>query len=244
MTTLVCVSDLHLDQRTAGVSRFEEIARGLRQAKDEAIKRKADIFICAGDVGDPDSGSVVYRLLALCAEVMADLDSAGVSQLWVKGNHDGEEGESLFTPLKAFMDDKRGEVAETADYWGWPGKSGKFDVLALPHAKYNPELKVRDFIDWKGPPRPTVVVSHLFPIPGIEPGEETKEMPRGGPRPLPCEALAQIPGQVIILSGHWHKRQIYQPPVPGCPPVHVIGSLCQLSHAEESNQPGFLCLEF
>ena len=246
MTTVVAVSDLHLDVRTTGVRRFDEVARTLRQAKGEAIRRKVDLFICAGDLGDPDSGSIVYRLLALCLETAFDLDRAGIPHLWVKGNHDGKSGESLFTPIAALADGvvSNARVCEEPAYWG----GEEYDVLALPHSEYDPAQFVREFAGWKEESKsevPTLVVSHLFPIPGIEPGEETSEMPRGGPRPLPCEELARIPGRVVVLSGHYHRRQVYQPSVKGCPPVYVIGSIATLSYGEESNgDPGFLVVRF
>jgi DNA repair exonuclease SbcCD nuclease subunit len=249
MVTIVSISDLHLDVRTQGRRRKDEIASALHQAKGTAIARKMlreeVLFVCAGDLGDPDSGSIVYPLLALCIEVMQELEKNGIRQVWVKGNHDGESGESLFTPLAALAEGmKLAGVSEVPDRWGW----ADVDVLALPHAKYDPVKEVGDFAKWREERRstdflrPAVVVSHLFPILGIEPGEESSEMPRGGPMPLPCEELAKVPGPVLILSGHYHRRQVHQPPVKGCPPVHVIGSAVQLSHSEESNSPGFLVI--
>ena len=77
-TTIIACSDLHLDARCHGQRRFPEIARALHQAKGEAIARQKlgedVIFVCAGDLGDPDSGSIVYKLLALCIEVMGRLE--------------------------------------------------------------------------------------------------------------------------------------------------------------------------
>lgn len=245
MTTIVAVSDLHLDWRTHGVPRFDEIAKALHQAKDEAIKRKADLFVCAGDLGDPDSGSIVYRLLALCIEVMMELHDNDIHVVFVAGNHDGDEGEGILTPLKALAGSLRGfTVAETA-LWE---ELESFDLLALPFARYEPEKAVRQFIEWKKRAgreyRTSVVVSHLTSIEGIENGEETSEMPRGGIRSLPLELLAEIKGPVIVISGHWHKRQVFQPRVPGCPPIFVCGSLATLTHGEESNgTPGYLVVE-
>lgn len=258
MTLIVAVSDIHADHRNNGVERFEEIARGMRQAVQVAIDRKADLFVGGGDYSDPDSGAIVFRVIALLIESMMRLDKAGIPQVWVKGNHDatsGSGGESVLTPIARLSDYCYARVAEspmTIDWW--TERSGRrFGVLLLPHGQYDAAARVSDFATSMrvqdasvGPPGVSplrVVVSHLFPIPEMEPGEETSEMPRGGPNPLPLEALAEIPGEVLVLSGHYHKRQVFRSGVRGCPPVHVIGSLCQLSHSEESNSPGFLVIE-
>ena len=246
MTTIVACSDLHLDTRTDGVRRFPEVENALWQAAREAVKRRADLFCMLGDLGDPDSGGVVYPLLALVVRVMGFLAAEGVPQVWVKGNHDGPVGQSLFTPLAAYSESCGFVNAYVFEEPGDWLLREDFDVLALPHGQYDADAIVRKFTaerkPWRKRGSPSVVLSHLYPIEGLEFGEESEEFARGGPNPLPLDALSELGEGVVVLQGHFHKRQTYQPPVG--PLIHVVGSLVQLSHSEEANDPGFLIITF
>jgi DNA repair exonuclease SbcCD nuclease subunit len=98
---------------------------------------------------------------------------------------------------------------------------------------YDVEEKLREMTAASPRPR-TVVLSHLN-VPGIVPGEETTEMPRGREITLP-EKLAHERA-CLVLQGHFHRRQTT--PLG----TRVVGSLARLTFGEENNRPGFLVVE-
>ena len=224
---IVCSSDWHLDHVTAGVPRFEEIAAAVDQAVAHAITTKADMFIFAGDLCDPDSGVSVFRCVQKAFEAAIRLSDANIRSIWVAGNHDIIEdgsGDTTLSPLKAI-----GRDVHVADR---PGVI--WNVLALPFvsalAPYDPAAEAKRLIALHCP---QVVVGHLN-VPGIIPGEETHEMPRGREVIFPVKETAGIP---LKLHGHYHRQQVTPEG------IHIPGSLARLTFGEEAHTPGFLVFE-
>jgi DNA repair exonuclease SbcCD nuclease subunit len=232
-------SDWHLDWRTVGVARFDEVRAASRQTVEAAIRQKVDLYAFTGDLADSDGGTGVLRCVEVAIEVATLLSNAGIESCWVAGNHDVvEDGTGLTTlsPLRAlgfgsmvrvFEQPRVAEVDDCA-------------LLALPYPAatnpYDPVAFVREAKALRGFEK-VVVLTHLQ-VEGAQLGEETTDMPRGRDVRFPHEECGL---GWTILAGHYHKRQTIARP--GLPPVHVVGALARLAFGEQSNTPSYSIIE-
>jgi len=229
-------SDWHPDWVSFGVPRFDEVERAVEQTVKTARDEKCTHYIFVGDLCDPDSGPVVFRCVDLAVRTAMYLASCGIFSYWVVGNHDVIEdgsGTSTLFPLRSL-----GKFDSMVTLYDQPTLdvfSDGLNVLALPFTPtshtYDPMVPVTDFLRTKGR---GLVLSHLT-CPGIVPGEETKEMPRGRDVILPLEKLAARP-QTTIIQGHYHERQSHGN-------LHIPGSLARLTFSHADYNPSFLVLD-
>lgn len=233
---LLQTSDWHLDWVTFGISRFDEIDRAVQTTCETAVKEKCTDYFFTGDLCDPDSGPVVFRCVDLAIRAAMFLTYAGIRSHWLVGNHDVIEdgsGTSTLTPLRALG--KTGFVT-LYDQPTLDNRDDGVSILALPFTPtshtYDPMVPVRDFLRTPGK---GIVLSHLT-CPGIIPGEETNDMPRGRDVLLPLVELAKRPN-TLILQGHYHKPQSHDM-------LHIPGSLARLTFGEVENDPSFLIMDF
>lgn len=249
----LCVSsDWHLDRYTAGLCRFDDVARSARAVVALAKSERCDGFMFMGDLADP--GPAAHRCSAFAIEVASDLASAGIWSRWLVGNHDVVEdgsGSSTLSPLAAV--EFRSNLVKvwsrpTIDILGGDEHDGEdlpVMMVALPHpprgSGYDPEGVVRSA---DGPAlqadanRAILVFGHLT-VPGIERGSEVLDMPRGREVRYPIEAIRERWGErAVCLNGHYHRgyRRAQGP-------VIVPGSLERLTKSEARNEPGCLILE-
>lgn len=242
---IVASSDWHPDHVTHGVSRFAEVRDAAHRTVDRAIEEGAGLYVFAGDLCDPDSGSVTFRCVELAIEVAGRLSARHISSLWVAGNHDVIEdgsGDTTLSPLRAIAPSLSAKVHvfERPGLARFETMKDVVNVIALPfsatsHA-YDVEAELTQIAS-KLPPgsqAKTIVVGHLN-IAGVIPGEETTEMPRGREVWLPVEAAKRVARHV--LNGHYHRRQRTKDG------VWIPGSLARLTFGEEGNEPSFLVLE-
>jgi DNA repair exonuclease SbcCD nuclease subunit len=238
----VVVSDLHGDAITMGVARFAEIESSLWMAAKYAIEIKADKFICLGDVCDPDSGSRTFRVIRLLVAVAATLSDRGIDVIFLAGNHDVIEdgsGETTLEPLRGLYRDA-GDIGnvfviDRPSVGSFSSASTFGNFVALPFTAtshtYDPEKFVRE--NW--PKDGSVIVLAHLGIEGIQPGEETTDMPRGRDVFLPLAEI-QRHEPIMILSGHYHTPQYFKG-------VHVVGSLARLTASAKNDKPGYLVVE-
>lgn len=231
---LLVSSDWHLDWSTHGVPRFDELEDILFETLIPTIqKEKITGFIFAGDLCDPDSGPVVFRTSALAIKFARRLEALGVEQLWIAGNHDVIEdgtGTTTLTPLAAVRSDLI-HVSETPGVY----TVGDLTIIALPFVatshNYSPEEYVKGV---RGSlPSPVAVVGHLS-VPGVVPGEEVTEMPRGRDVRFPIEECQDIS---LLINGHYHRQQRTESG------IWIPGSLARLTFGEQDHDPGFLIIE-
>jgi DNA repair exonuclease SbcCD nuclease subunit len=264
VSLVVSTGDWHGDAYLHGTSRFDEVARAVRKSVDVAIERRASLYVFGGDLCDPDSGPVVFRCVELAVECAIRLADGGIPSLWVPGNHDVLEdgsGDSVLSPLRPLCGDGGGVLCALSGYGvalsARPGVyfCDGFAVVTLPFAPtshaYDPashlETVAPSLVGADGdlrirPDKRVLIVSHLS-VPGIVPGEETTEMPRGREVSLPLEVLAtKFPG-AVVSQHHYHRRHSFRSKVRGCPSIHVAGSLARLTHGEEDYVPGINLLE-
>lgn len=240
---IVCTSDWHGDWVTHGVPRFEEIREAVHYSADVAIEEGAGAYVFAGDLCDPDTGSSVFKVIALAVEVARRLAERNIRSFWVAGNHDVIEdgtGNTTLTPL-AHLRDERVCVFERP---GVGVARHRIDVdeyrniafFGLPFAATSHAYDVEDEVRTRklGDRRDVVVVAHLT-VPGVAPGEETTDMARGREVVLPTEACLEKGATVI--NGHYHRRQRTKEG------VWIPGSLARLTFNEEGHHPSFLVLD-
>lgn len=230
---LLVTSDWHLDWTTHGVDRFEELRAAVRETVDTAIRERVDLYLFLGDLCDPDSGSSVFRCVEVAIEAATRLAGNRIQSVWMAGNHDVIEdgsGRTTLAPLCGIHDTKI-HVSERPAALPFYGKV----LITLPFAPtcraYDPEKWVTSNI--VGDPRDKIVIGHLS-VPGIIPGEETTEMPRGREVVFP---VAASEGVALRMNGHYHRRQVTPEG------IHIPGSLARLTFGEEENNPGYLLVE-
>lgn len=236
---VVASSDWHVDWNTHGVSRFQEVKEAAHRTVDRAVEEGADLYVFAGDLCDPDTGSSVFRCVELAIDVATRLASRGIASAWIAGNHDVIEdgsGDTTLSPLRAL--ENLGHLVKVFERPGSIERAGG-RVIALPFAAtshgYDVEAAIASISELRDVPKEkTIIVGHLN-IQGVVPGEETTEMPRGREVWLPVEAAKRVARHVV--SGHYHRRQRTKDG------VWIIGSLARLTFGEEGNEPSFLILE-
>jgi DNA repair exonuclease SbcCD nuclease subunit len=216
------ISDLHLDARTAGVPRFEELSDSLELTCEQAAVLKVDQIVFAGDLCDPGMGA--HRCVA---RAIRFAEQAPVPSIWVTGNHDVVEdgtGASTLDPIGA------------AGYSviSQPDVTCSGEVLWLPFTAralaYDPSAIVEQTAEFGSGVR--LVVGHLN-LKGITPGSETTSMPRGREVFWPVDKIKACLPQALAIGGHYHKAQFYKG-------VEIIGSSARLNFAEEDSEPRLL----
>jgi DNA repair exonuclease SbcCD nuclease subunit len=215
------ISDLHLDARTAGVPRYEELGETLDVVCEQAAILKADQIVFAGDLCDP--GSSAHRCVA---RALRFAESLPAPSIWVTGNHDVVEdgtGASVLDPIAA-----AGHVVISQ-----PDVTCSGEVLWLPFTAralaYDPAAIVEHTAEFGGV---RLVIGHLN-LKGITPGSETTSMPRGREVFWPVDKIKTCLPDALAIGGHYHKAQFYKG-------VEIIGSLGRLNFAEEDSEPRLL----
>ncbi len=236
---IVVISDPHADRDTLGVSRTSEVEEHTSQAVEYAIDAEADLFVCLGDIGDPDSGGASYRAMEIFIEAALRLARKKIPSIWIAGNHDVFEdgtGASMLSPLAAIERVSTHGLIHVAE------RSRCVDIkgttfFCLPYAPvshaYDPVEAAHDAFTEATYKDRIVVLGHLM-IAGVVPGEETTDMPRGRDVAFPIEETKKA---VMRMNGHYHHRQTT------ADGIIIPGSLCRFTFADEEHEPGFLHIE-
>lgn len=242
---VVVASDWHVDWSTLGVSRWKEIEAAVTESVDYAIKNEAGLYLFPGDLADPDTGGASWRAAALIITAATRLSRAGVRLVAIPGNHDVCEdgsGKTTLTPLAALEDLLPGVyVAEEPRLIWLGGDPGKYlYVLALPFtaASHGYDTQLTACALWPEEPGARVIVLSHLTVPGIHPGTETTEMPRGREVLYPFHSTERA---ILRVQGHYHHRQLFTAPDNG-PPLVIPGAIARLAFGEENNDPSFLSL--
>lgn len=252
----IVFSDAHHDHVTMGQPRAGDIDAAFNLVCAEAIYGKVDVAFFLGDLSDPDEGAAVIQAMTAVVKLNANLDTSDILFVAIAGNHDVlEDGSGMTTlsPLRYLQPDcmlAEGPRAFTMDRHS----SQAFNVVALPfratsHA-YDPDAFVLDILANEDryalqPAVPTFVIGHLA-IPGVQPGEETKELARGRETLFPFKAVGMLKERmeapVVVMNGHYHRRQTFRPPGESYD-IHIPGSMARLTMTEERHEPSYLIVE-
>jgi len=247
----VVVSDLHHDWKTCGVPRAAEIQAAVTESVYAAVNHHADAWIFTGDLCDPDEPVAVIAALGMMVQASTILRHHHIRVICVAGNHDVQEtgtGQTVLHPMAGmphgiYVFQQPGvwsmQLDKHEDTW--------VDVLGLPYTAtshaYDPVFQVKAAAEQraKRSERPILVLGHLH-IPGVQPGEETTEMPRGREVVFPVEEVGKLTGPKIVINGHYHRRQAFRPAGQEYV-IHIPGSVARLTFAEEKHTPGYLLVE-
>lgn len=233
---ILVTSDWHLDWITTGIRRFPDLDSAVEETVEAAIDARVDAYWFLGDLVNPDTGSRVFQCIELAAKTGLALKKADIRSDWIAGNHDIiEDGgcNTTLSPLRPLQDDLlRVHEKPSEIVYG-----STMRLITLPyvatHANYSPDKFVKSLNPRSG--MHTTVAGHLM-IPGIMPGTETKEMPRGREIAFPLEACARIKDPLLLMNGHYHCQQVFRN-------IHIPGSLERLTFNEEHYSPGWLLIE-
>jgi DNA repair exonuclease SbcCD nuclease subunit len=245
---IVAFSDPHWDRSTLGVPRFDDLADAADQAVDYAVEKKANLLVCLGDVGNPDSIRT-HRAAAKAVEVAKRAEAAKVASLWFTGNHDVSEDGSGSSTLEALWESRNHMISVYRQpgvrhflQMNAAGEWEDLDIVVLPfvarsHAYDPAEFVHRAAKSLSARSKRVLVLGHLN-LEGIGPGSETKDMPRGRDVFWPLDAVAEaFAGRdVFMMGGHYHEKQVYRG-------VHVVGSVGRMTTGEEHIEPAFTVLE-
>jgi Calcineurin-like phosphoesterase superfamily domain len=242
----VFFSDAHADHVTYGVRRAPDVAQAMNRILRHAVDVAANFVGFAGDLSDPEDGPAALHAVELLAAMDQELTAEGIPLVAVAGNHDVIEdgsGRTVLSPLRPSMGF---HLHETPRAMSHAGSYAGFNVVALPFAASSHAYDPAAFVDSVRLDNkfPTFVISHLA-VPGVQPGEETKEIPRGREVVYPFAAVADLMmrsrGPVVCVQGHYHRRQTFR--APQGYDIHIPGSLARLTLGEERHDPGFLVIE-
>lgn len=252
MTKILLTGDWHADHKTFGVERFSEIEHAAHNMVSVAIEKQVDVFCFLGDLSDPDSGGLTIRSVNLARECMIDLNMACIPSIWISGNHDVlEDGSSLsnFDLLPSF--EKAMVVSDGCSIiTGLTDRNSEpidLAVLACPFtASSRPYDANKEVLNLATDTslNNLLILGH-FTIPGIEPGEETTDVPRGRNVLMPFVSIRQLESKyskLLIANGHYHKQQIFKSK--DCQsPILIPGSPVKLTFGESMNPHGYIIVE-
>lgn len=243
----MCSSDWHLDAVTSGVSRHEELKARVYELIEKAVELKVDAFLFTGDLCDPDTGSAVFRCMEVACHAAIYLAVHGIRSFWMAGNHDVIEdgsGETTLAPLKHLHE--LVQVIERPTLFSLVQDT--LDMICLPFTAasytYSPEAAFNSAM-MVSRASGVIVAGHLN-VPGIIPGSETHEMPRGRDVWLPIEhmhaTMTQAVKPYLAINGHYHGAGPSRTDTPS--PVHIPGSLARLTFGEEFHTPGYMLIDY
>lgn len=238
---MVVTSDWHLDARTGGVERREEIRRAVMDGPVRAaVEGRADLFAFLGDLCDPGGRSAVHDA-AFPIEVARRLQEVAVPSAWLTGNHDVVLCDELRTTLDPLAEARMHLVSvyrqATMD------SSGPYGVrlLVLPYAaaerwRWRDEVGLSRDVAGSGP---LVALGHCTSFPDVVGGSEEVEFARGSGQPWPDGIATR---SVFAASGHFHEPQEIAVDG-GRRKVHVPGSLVRLTFGDSERARGFMIVD-
>jgi len=230
---ILVTSDWHLDASTAGVARFNDVEASIDWTVKVAIANKVDLYVFLGDLCDPDANRSPACVSKAIRTAHA-LQREGIASRWLVGNHDVIEdgsGTSTMEPLGAAglpLRNKPSSEVICGVMFVWLPFTPRTST-------YDPAEFVRSI---PGAPnyRHYVVAGHLN-VPGVVPGSETHDMPRGRDVWFPVEAVKEhLKDRALMLNGHYHR-------VDPDGLVAIPGSLERMTFGEESHLPCCLMID-
>lgn len=246
MMKILITGDWHADAKTLGHSRFSDVDRAVREMVDYAVDpaNGVDVFCFLGDLCDPDAGSASFRSVELVVRAAVTLSRANVVNVWVAGNHDVIEdgsGDTTLSPLRPLTAQFGGGIQLFERPGTWVRGGVAFHALpfaATSHAYHPADLMTS--AQRGGSARAHVVLAHLA-VAGVQPGEETTDMPRGREVLFPRELFPETAEDVHLFNGHYHRQQTHE--LVGHRPVHIPGAPARFTFGEQSHEPGYLLME-
>lgn len=239
---LIVTSDWHLDWRTDGFDRFEDIAEAVWLVVEEALRLPDTVFLFLGDLSNPYSRGV-HRAVGFSVEIATELARADVWNFWLVGNHDVVEdahGSHSLRALQGMHGNGRTFVLDIPRFANFCVAGKRKAILGLPFTSpknsYDPSSVVDELSQQTCLNSRDVIVAGHLNLEGIGPGSETRDMARGREVFWPFATIEDRFPHALKLNGHYHEQMTYRE-------VVIPGPLARLTHGEESIQPSFLVFE-
>lgn len=230
---ILLTSDWHLDARTAGIPRIDEIDSYVDEIVRTVLEEKIDFIFHLGDFFNPGTKLVPFYMTKLIRFIQHfDYTTASDGVILIAGNHDVIEdsrGYTILSPLKVVFESSHApKIIERTKFFVLLKCNGApVGVLAFPYIarsvddnqnKKDALIMAKAFVD-KGV-GPLVVIGHRT-VPGASLSSETEDMPRGRDLDLPFDDIGDLK-PALIANGHYHRAQtvsagIHQVVIPGSP---------------------------
>jgi len=242
-------SDWHLDKSTAGLPRFDDVARSAERAAQLAVGLMCSWFIFLGDLTDPEPGA--HRCVSFAIDLFRWLLAREIGVVVVGGNHDACEDSAATSAVDPIAAAARVVVGDFHVFTE-PGHLELglgVHLVALPHphrgkpydpSKWLNEQSQEREIPWGEGERSVLVAGHLE-VDAYEAaehfrGSEATVMPRGRPGRFPVDMARALWGdRAVLVNGHYHRAHLE--------PVLVPGALERLARDEMGHEPQVLVID-
>ena len=246
---ILVTGDWHLDARTAGLDRFEDLRAAVNWTVEVSEREHVDLYVMLGDLCDPDT-TRSHRAIGLATETAAALADRGIAQVWTVGNHDVIEdgtGSTTMAALAGWSRLRRFSPANDSPMFHVaeePMHVPRFmgttnDLLLFPftaRAKAYEPAKIIERAQLSNGCTKVLVFGHLNVI-GADDGSEVEDFPRGREVVFPTDAIiAKWGDRAMMFNGHYHRRQTVRG-------VRMPGALGRLGFGEVNNPAGVLLVE-
>lgn len=254
---LLHTSDWHLGRTLHGYSLIDAQRDAVEALVNEAVERKVDLFIVAGDVFDRAVPPI--EALRILNDAVARLNAASIATVLIAGNHDS--GERLSTYSGVLRDGVWvvGDTQELATPMVLLDEFGDLLVYALPFLDpdlvrhdlggEDPLARSHDAVmaralelvaadrQARGNPR-SIAIGHAFVVAGQAPevSESERDLSIGGVQSVPVARFGESFDYVAL--GHLHRPQQV-----GGPTTRYSGSLLRYSFSEAGHAKSFLVID-
>lgn len=261
---ILVTGDWHLDARTAGYDRFDDLRVAVDWTVELADRERVDLYVMLGDLCDPDT-TRSHRAVGIACETAAKLADLGIAQAWIAGNHDVIEDGTGGTTMAALagwsrsrrfqpgkirtpiasgipeMGPLEGRMCHVAEepihiprYFGTTNDLVFFPFTA--RAKTYSPIAFANTMRLSHGCTKVLVFGHLNVV-GADDGSEVEDFPRGREVVFPVdELLAKWGDKCLLFNGHYHRRQTVRG-------VRMPGALGRLGFGEVGNPAGVLLVE-
>lgn len=223
---IVITSDWHLDGRTAGAPRFDDVDRAGWHVVERASADDVDALLFLGDLCDPDS-ACVHRAVGAFATMCGMLREKKKRVIVVPGNHDvveDEAGSTIYDGLAPWVEVVRSPLLLTV---------AGVTMFVLPYVprsrSYDPAAEVEN----EAFDEVQLVVGHLN-ADGVQIGSESSDFLRGRDVFWPHVAIRKRWPNALMVGGHYHGPQTSEHG------ITFVGSTTVLTFGEEGHVPRYL----
>lgn len=241
MRRTLVFSDVHLNAKTCGRSRYDELDETLRVIARFVKDIAYHDVVFLGDAVDPDAPDAMRCVARMC-DFAQQIDRYETDGWYVAGNHDIAEdgyGTTMLSPI--------GFVGSNAVTIELPEKYvlGTSSCAFLPYPSKCNELNLADWVAANCDPNTRIVFGHLN-LPGEGGASESFEMSRGKEHYWPLDAIDQACPDALLIGGHYHVggQRSYRVPSGRILNVEIVGSPGPFAFGpEEACDPSIISIE-
>lgn len=258
---IIHTSDWHLGARLGSQNRLDDQFARLRELCDYIDREEADLLLVAGDVFDEHRADALARIIGRLARLLTPRIEAGLSCVFIAGNHDREHVFPLLRGLQELVaaeDRSRVIFAERPSLVPIVSRSGEAVQLVLVPYPTAVRYNLTDQ-RWPSPDTKRFALADAVRTSIQELGREARSAGRGLPTVLCGHFLVRgvkegfyhlteqadiplepgdLPAYAYIALGHIHKPQQV-----GAPYIRYCGSLERMDRGEAQDRKQALLVE-